>query len=473
MARYEQSILKMMNKSADFMVFLVAFLLGCVTRYYVGFGMPLFEKFNLESLTTLFFLFTLLNYFALHVSSVYPMTRLRSFEQMIWLYFKGICAALILIMALAYVVYPLTSSRFLLFFSSAYAFILVLIKEVGIRRFLKELRTAGHNLINVILIGSDAKFIRVISKEIESNHFLGLTALGVMTFQEDGRAEIGGKKNLGTIERLKTMIEENVVDCVMFLETTGERERFKEAIYQCDQRGVEIWVRLDISGRKISWIELEHLKNMPFLNYHTGPSNLTALFLKYSLDKVMSFFLLLCLLPLFLVIAIAIKITSKGPIFFKQHRAGVNGRKFIFYKFRSMENNAEQFKEALRKMNQMKGPVFKSAQDPRITPIGRFLRKYSLDELPQLLNVLKGDMSLVGPRPLPVNEAARIHGWRRRRLSMKPGITCVWQVEGRNKITDFEEWARLDLKYIDEWNLWLDFKILLKTIPAVVKGTGI
>jgi lipopolysaccharide/colanic/teichoic acid biosynthesis glycosyltransferase len=175
----------------------------------------------------------------------------------------------------------------------------------------------------------------------------------------------------------------------------------------------------------------------------------------------------------FLVIAVAIKFTSPGPVFFKQQRSGLSGAPFTLYKFRTMVTNAEQFKHELEAMNEMTGPVFKVTNDPRVTRVGKFLRKYSLDELPQLYNVLRAEMSLVGPRPLPVDEVRRFDNLaQRRRLSMKPGLTCLWQVSGRNQISDFKEWVRLDLQYIDHWTLWLDLKILFLTLPAVLRGTG-
>ena len=177
-------------------------------------------------------------------------------------------------------------------------------------------------------------------------------------------------------------------------------------------------------------------------------------------------------LPLVLV-ALLIKLSSSGPVLFSQQRAGVNGRPFILYKFRTMVTNAEQLKHELAAMNEMTGPVFKLTHDPRVTPIGRILRKFSLDEFPQLLNVLRGEMSLVGPRPLPVDEVRRFDDFaHRRRLSVKPGLTCLWQISGRNEVSDFKEWVRLDLEYIDNWSLWLDLKILCRTIPVVVLGTG-
>ena len=168
-----------------------------------------------------------------------------------------------------------------------------------------------------------------------------------------------------------------------------------------------------------------------------------------------------------------IKLSSPGPVFFRQQRAGLNGQPFTMYKFRTMVTNAEQLQAELAALNEMSGPVFKIAKDPRITPLGRILRKFSLDEFPQLFNVLRGEMSLVGPRPLPVQEVARFDDVsHRRRLSVKPGLTCLWQVRGRNEITSFKEWVRLDLEYIDNWSLWLDLQILLRTIPAVFTGTG-
>ena len=158
---------------------------------------------------------------------------------------------------------------------------------------------------------------------------------------------------------------------------------------------------------------------------------------------------------------------------FRQQRSGINGRPFTLYKFRTMVTNAEQLKHELAAMNEMNGPVFKVSNDPRVTPIGKFLRKYSLDELPQLFNVLRGEMSLVGPRPLPVDEVKRFNDLaHRRRLSVKPGLTCLWQISGRNNVSDFKEWVRLDLEYIDNWSLWLDLKILWRTLPAVLAGTG-
>jgi len=195
--------------------------------------------------------------------------------------------------------------------------------------------------------------------------------------------------------------------------------------------------------------------------------------LKQLLDRVGALVLLVLASPIFLVVGILIKLGSPGPVLFRQKRSGLNGQPFTIYKFRTMVTNAEQLKHELAAMNEMTGPVFKVSNDPRVTSIGKFLRKSSWDELPQLLNVLRGEMSLVGPRPLPVDEVRRFNDLaHRRRLSVKPGITCLWQVSGRNNVSDFRDWVRLDLEYIDNWSLWLDFKILWRTVPVVLGGVG-
>ena len=191
------------------------------------------------------------------------------------------------------------------------------------------------------------------------------------------------------------------------------------------------------------------------------------------MDIMISGVMLLILLPFFIIIAIAIKLDSNGPILYEWNVVGFNKKPFKSWKFRTMIPEADKLKAKLLDKNEMKGPVFKMKNDPRVTKVGRFLRKYSLDELPQLWSVLKGDMSLVGPRPAGPHELERYESWQRRKLSIKPGITCLWQVKGRNKINDFNEWVRLDLEYIDNWSIWLDIKILLMTIHAVIKGTGV
>jgi len=222
---------------------------------------------------------------------------------------------------------------------------------------------------------------------------------------------------------------------------------------------------------EIASIVINDFAGLPSLALTSVPRQTLQLTFKEILDRSIALLGLIALTPLFGVIALAIKRTSPGPVFFKQRRSGLNGRPIEIYKFRSMVANAEELRKTLEDQNEEDGPAFKMANDPRLTSIGHLLRKTSLDELPQLINVLKGEMSLVGPRPPLPSEVEKYNVWQLRRLSVKPGITCIWQVSGRNTVT-FERWMNMDLEYIDNWSLWLDFKLLLKTIPAVLFGTG-
>ena len=247
----------------------------------------------------------------------------------------------------------------------------------------------------------------------------------------------------------------------------------EKVINACELEGVEVWLAADFFNTQIARTTVDDFQGVPLLVFQTTPAPSLQSLTKQMIDYIGAFTMILILSPLLVICALSVKLTSQGPIMFRQKRSGINGRPFTMFKFRSMNTNAEQRKHELEAMNEMSGPVFKVSSDPRITPIGKILRKYSLDELPQLINVLQGSMSLVGPRPLPEDETKRFEDLsHRRRLSVKPGLTCLWQISGRNEIKEFSDWVRLDLEYIDNWSLWLDIKILIRTIPVVFKGTG-
>ena len=249
--------------------------------------------------------------------------------------------------------------------------------------------------------------------------------------------------------------------------------QIEATIHLCELEGVEVWLLADFFQTRISHTSIDEIHGRPMLVFRSGPDASWQALAKGVFDAVGGCLLLVAVSPIMAAAALAVRLSSPGPIFFRQQRAGLNGRPFTMFKFRSMVTNAEQLQQELSVLNEMSGPVFKVTNDPRVTRTGRFLRKWSIDELPQLLNVVRGEMSLVGPRPLPVNEVARFDDLaHRRRLSVPPGLTCLWQVSGRNDVKDFKEWVRLDLEYIDNWSLWLDFKILLRTIPAVFTGAG-
>ena len=247
----------------------------------------------------------------------------------------------------------------------------------------------------------------------------------------------------------------------------------EKAILACEREGIDAWLVADFFKTQISRTSLDDLNGRPVLVFRSTPDASWQGVCKHVIDAVGSLALLCGTLPIMAAITAAIRLTSPGPVLFRQERCGLNGRPFTMLKFRSMETNADQRQHELAALNEMGGPVFKVANDPRITPIGAILRKYSLDELPQLFNVLRGEMSLVGPRPLPVYEVEKFDDpAHRRRLSVKPGMTCLWQVSGRNEVRDFRDWVRLDLEYIDNWSLWLDLKILMRTVPVVLTGAG-
>jgi exopolysaccharide biosynthesis polyprenyl glycosylphosphotransferase len=275
-----------------------------------------------------------------------------------------------------------------------------------------------------------------------------------------------------TAAAISRLLTTTVVDEVIFAVAPLELAHIEPSLLVCERLGVKAHVSVAMGRLQLAKAVSNELGGLPLLTFTTTPFDARHLLMKRALDVAGSFVLLALLAPLMAVIAIAVKLTSRGPVFFKQVRAGSNGRPFVMYKFRSMCDGAEALQVQLAAANEMSGPVFKMRNDPRLTPIGRLLRRTSFDELPQLWNVLKGEMSLVGPRPPVPAEVVHYESWQRRRLSMKPGLTCLWQINGRSQIADFENWMRLDLQYIDNWSLALDVRILLKTVPVVLSGRG-
>jgi exopolysaccharide biosynthesis polyprenyl glycosylphosphotransferase len=268
-------------------------------------------------------------------------------------------------------------------------------------------------------------------------------------------------------------LHDETVNIVVFSLDERIVPQVREALLACEAEGVEAWVSADFIQTLFTRVQFDNFAGTPLLIYRTTPTLSLELLAKRLLDVTASTLLLILTSPAMVIVALLIRLHSRGPVIFSQNRSGLHGRAFRMYKFRTMVTNAEQARAELENLNEMTGPVFKVKNDPRVTSIGRFLRKTSLDELPQLWNVLRGEMSMVGPRPLPLYETANFGDvTQRRRMSVRPGLTCLWQVRGRNKITDFKDWVRLDLEYIDRWSLWLDLQILFRTIPVVLLGWG-
>jgi exopolysaccharide biosynthesis polyprenyl glycosylphosphotransferase len=272
---------------------------------------------------------------------------------------------------------------------------------------------------------------------------------------------------------LRPLLHEHSINLVVVSLAGVERHWLAPLVAACEREGVEVLLRPGLLTASPYRLVAEEFGGEPVFYYRAQAAEPWHLFIKQVLDYLLAAVLLVASAPLWALVALAVKLTSAGPVLYRQPRAGLNGRPFTMLKFRSMRNDAEQHQAELAVHNEMRGPVFKVTADPRVTPLGRCLRRFSLDELPQLWNVLRGEMSLVGPRPLPIEEVKRFaDDAHRRRLSVKPGLTCLWQISGRNDIADFDDWVRLDLAYIDQWSLWLDLKIMIATIPVVLLGRG-
>jgi exopolysaccharide biosynthesis polyprenyl glycosylphosphotransferase len=275
------------------------------------------------------------------------------------------------------------------------------------------------------------------------------------------------------ISDLVEAMHQHAVSRVIFAAGHSQLNRVEQAISACEIEGVPAWLVADFIQTSIAKPDFDAFAGRPMLVFRSTPEVSWALLVKDVVDRVGAFIALLMMAVPMAIVALMIRITSHGPVIFRQRRAGRFGKPFVMYKFRSMTDDAEMRRAELEPFNQMSGPVFKVESDPRITRLGHWLRRTSFDEVPQFVNVLLGDMSLVGPRPLPVYEVEKFENTaQRRRLSVKPGLTCLWQISGRNQVRDFRDWVRLDLDYIDRWSLALDFKILMRTIPAVLLGPG-
>jgi exopolysaccharide biosynthesis polyprenyl glycosylphosphotransferase len=343
-----------------------------------------------------------------------------------------------------------------------------------LRYVLSRVRRHGRNLRYVLILGTNQRAIDF-AQRLEESPDRGYRLLGFVDDPWTNLDEfiVSGLPFACDFAALPDYLRRNVVDEVAFyLPLRSYYEYCSQVAAMCEEHGIIMRFASDIFTLKTVQSRPEEVDGSHSIATYIGGRDGWPLVIKRAIDLTLSFTLIVLLSPLLLAVAALIKFTSAGPIFFSQERLGLNKRRFLIYKFRTMIPGAEQRLAELESLNEVSGPVFKIKNDPRITPLGKFLRRTSIDELPQLFNVLKGDMSLVGPRPLPVRDYEGFNqDWQRRRFSIQPGLTCLWQVAGRSSIP-FEQWMQLDLQYMDEWSLWLDLKILARTIPAVVKGSG-
>ncbi|MCL4539976.1 MAG: sugar transferase [Bacteroidetes bacterium] len=334
------------------------------------------------------------------------------------------------------------------------------------------LRKKGRNRKRVILIGTGTrakKFIEIVS----SNFAWGLDIVGLLTGDEEKVGqEFYGVKVLDTFRNIERILKDANPEEVVVTISTRRFDQIRTVFEACEREGVQLRLNSDFFGEVTKNVRVDNVYGLNIISFDMVRISHVQLFFKRVIDIFGASIALLFFSPFMLVAVLGILISDGRPILYHWNVMGLNKKPVRSWKFRTMVRNADELKHSLEKQNEMDGPVFKIRDDPRITPFGRWLRKFSIDETPQLFSVLKGDLSLVGPRPAGPHELVRYESWHRRKLSIKPGLTCLWQINGRNHVKDFDEWVRLDLQYIDNWSVWLDLKILLKTIPAVISGKG-
>jgi exopolysaccharide biosynthesis polyprenyl glycosylphosphotransferase len=312
---------------------------------------------------------------------------------------------------------------------------------------------------------------RNVADMVASSPELDTRLVGFLDFHRQGYWRYHDVPLIGHPDSLESIVANSQVDALFWAVEPEDISRSWRFMETAEKMGVRIFVMPNLYRPKVARVRPTYINGLPAMIYRSEPESPVPLLFKSIMDRLGAGIGLVLATPIMLLVAAIVKFDSRGPIFFKQIRLGLNGKPFTLFKFRTMCGDAETRKTNLMAHNEMTGPVFKIKRDPRVTKVGRFLRKFSIDELPQLFNIIKGEMSLVGPRPPLPQEVSRFEPWQHRKLSVKPGLTCLWQVNGRNNI-DFEEWMKLDLQYIDNWSLWLDAKILAKTVPTVVKGSG-
>lgn len=395
----------------------------------------------------------------LELTGFYDRPLLGSRRAAVWQLLKG-CGVLTMGAIIIQFFFREQLARSVYIFFPVFSIVLVMLKDELVRQ-MAESRVGRMRLQRRLIVAGNKDDASNITQYLSQNDDTGFEVVEQIPLDEQ------------SVEALPLLLRKYSANAVVLCAQHTAFGLVEKAIRCCELEGVEVWLMADFFKTEISQTSLDDFYGKPMLVFRSVPEASWQAIAKQLIDFVGALILLIVTAPLLIGVALAIRFGSQGPVFFRQQRAGLNGRPFNMLKFRSMVTNAEQLKQELAQLNEMSGPVFKVSNDPRVTPVGRFIRKWSIDELPQLINILLGDMSLVGPRPLPVDEVDRFDDRsHRRRLSVKPGLTCLWQVAGRNNVKDFNEWVRLDLEYIDNWSIWLDLKILVRTVPVVLTGAG-
>lgn len=479
MLKENRKIFSAAQQGADLLVISIAFTLAFHIR--ATFLTDALGNLILDYNYNIIFILCLLCYhISLKLFGGYAIYRHLHWHQLLLRLFQASLTSMAGVIFITYLIHMEGVNRSLLLLFTIFSFVLLALFRFIVLSTLKYNRERNYNTRNLLIIGSKTRaneFIKTVCNQPSTGYRIIGSLETVENRSEIGKCLYQDVSIIGTLEQFEQILTNQAVDEVIFAMPLKKIENIHHYIYFAEEMGVNIKILPDFQLHRIKYlpktatVSLHDFIDTPVLCLSSLPKKGTQLLFKDVIDYIGAGVGVILLSPIFLAIAFFIKTTSKGPAIFSQPRVGINGRIFHIYKFRSMVVNAEELKESLAGQNEVDGPVFKIRDDPRITTIGKFLRKTSLDELPQLFNVLKGEMSLVGPRPPVPSEVMHYELWQRRRLSMKPGLTCIWQVSGRNNIS-FEQWMAMDLEYIDRWSLWLDIKLLLKTFKEVTVGGG-
>jgi len=461
-------ILGALDILAIFMAFECAYLIvysGAVRGYFFF----LDERFLL-----LFVGITPLWLLAMYLLKATEIPRTKQYTAIFWEYFLSAGAIFMLLIVLYFLFKLYTVSRTFIILIPVFGFIFLFTLRIMEYTVFKKYRSKGFNYLNVVLI-ADTSSLPFIESMLEHKEW-GYKIVALFTSSEAIR-----KKYEETIiilpedfiEVLNDLMEVDMIDEVLYIKNKVLPPEIRKIVRSCEELGVVFSVMYRDEKLALSNAVKTEIANFKFLTFINVPHNTYALGVKKIMDIFGSLLGIIVLSPLMIIMAIMIKISSPGPVIFKQPRVGLRGRQFELFKFRTMVANADEMRKELEELNEADGPAFKIADDPRVTKIGKFLRKSGLDELPQLFNVLKGEMSLIGPRPPLPEETTQYERWQLRRLSVKPGLSCFWQVKPDRNSIKFEKWMELDLAYIDNWSLRLDFVILMKTVKTIFHKTGL
>jgi exopolysaccharide biosynthesis polyprenyl glycosylphosphotransferase len=389
-----------------------------------------------------------------------------------WAIFRAVAIGIGVLLALLFVLKIQYISRFVIIVFAVIEFFVLLSIRFAIKSYFSRMVKSGKHSLRVLIIGTGGR-AKEVADAIQKQAEWGFEIVGHLDPDPSLTGQIvNGVPVIGTVADIHDCLKEHVVDEVILAIPRTLLKDAEPIAYACEEEGIKLRFMADVYSLQVARISLSLVGGIPLLTLEPVAHDTTKLFFKRLFDLIMTLVAMPLFLPIIFFTAIAIKLDSPGPVFFVQQRVGLRKHLFPMYKFRSMFEDAEERLKEIEHLNEAEGPIFKMTNDPRITRVGRFIRKTSIDELPQIFNVLRGEMSLVGPRPMSIRDVDLFEkGIQRKRFSVKPGITCIWQISGRSNLP-FSEWLRLDLEYIENWSFWLDMKILLKTIPAVLKSKG-